>query len=338
MLYFKKIISMLMVFLIILGATSCISSKNITIASVDGEKITKEEFVYFLTSVKATIENEQGSDLPEDFWETAEIDGQRVIETAKEKALEEAIKSVLSRKKAIEQAIKISSSQRQDINNRIGQIVAKYGNEGVDDYLKQFGLNSKLYEKVLEDSFYRQNLMEQLTADVSENDAIDYFNNKIARVKHILFMTVDQQTNQPLEVAQLEQVKIKAEDILAKAKAGQDFDSLVAEYSEDPGSATQPDGYYLGKGYVLGQQGGAMVPSFETASLELKVDEISDLVETNYGFHIIKRYANDQTVYQQNSEEVLIYARNNRFEEILEGWRNEAKIEKNEKEYGKING
>ena len=46
--------------------------------------------------------------------------------------------------------------------------MAKYGNEGVDDYLKQFGLNKNLYQKVLEDSFYQQNLMEALTQDVDE--------------------------------------------------------------------------------------------------------------------------------------------------------------------------
>ena len=123
--------------------------KNVKIASVNGEDITKAEFIYFLTNVKNQIESEQGSDLPEDFWETAEIDGKKVIETAKEKALEEAIKSKISRKKAIEGGYKITSEQYQDINNRIGQLVAKYGNEGVDDYLKQFGLNKNLYQKFL---------------------------------------------------------------------------------------------------------------------------------------------------------------------------------------------
>lgn len=330
----KKSIALLIVFIVSINLAACGVSKNSTVATVGGDKITKEEFDYFLTSVKAQIESEQGADLPEDFWETAEIDGKRVLETAKEKALEEAVKTKLSRKKALEAGIKITSEQRQDINNRIGQILAKYGNEGTDDYLKQFGLNKSLFEKVLEDNYYRQNLMESLTEDVDEAAAKDFFNNKIVRVKHILIMTVDEQ-GQPLEIEAVEAAKTKAEGLLEQLKAGADFDKYVAEYSEDRGSASQPDGYYVGKKFALGMQGG-MVPAFETASLELEVGGISELVETNFGYHIIKRYLNDESVYLENTEEVLHYAKNDKFEEILEGWKNEAKIEKNEKVYGQI--
>jgi foldase protein PrsA len=327
--------SLIIIMLVPLTLTSCISSKNVKIASVNGEDITKAEFIYFLTNVKNQIESEQGSDLPEDFWETAEIDGKKVIETAKEKALEEAIKSKISRKKAIEGGYKITSEQYQDINNRIGQLVAKYGNEGVDDYLKQFGLNKNLYQKVLEDSFYQQNLMEALTQDVDEAAARTFFDNKVVRVKHVLISTIDTQTNQPLEMEQLEAAKIKADEILAKAQAGEDFDKLVEQNSEDPGSTSQPEGYYLGKGFILGSQG-AMVPAFEAASLELEVGAISDLVESNFGYHIIKRYPNEESAFTSNVQQLISQAKKEKFDGIIEGWKNEAKIEKNEKEYNKI--
>lgn len=335
MYWLKKVCSLFIIFIVSINLASCVSSKNASVATVDGEKISKEEFVYFLTNVKKQIEGDQGPDLPEDFWETAEIDGKKVMEAAKEKALEEAVKSKLSRKKALEAGLKITSEQRQDINNRIGQLVAKYGNEGMNDYLKEFGLNKSLYEKVLEDSYYRQSLMESLTENVDQAAAKEFFDQKIARVKHILIMTIDPQTRQPLEIEKLEDAKIRADKILSEVKAGADFDKYVAEYSEDPGSASVPDGYYIGKNFALGQQGG-MVPAFENASLELEVGGISDIVETSFGFHIIKRYPNDQAMYEQNPEEVLHYAKNDKFEEILEGWKNESKIEKNEKEYGQI--
>ncbi|MDR0405875.1 MAG: peptidylprolyl isomerase [Clostridiales bacterium] len=336
---FYKSVSVVLVCILSLALISCSSSKNASIALVNGEKITKEEFSYFLTSVKAQIESEQGNGSPaalaEDFWETVEIDGQKVIETAKEKALEEVVKVKVARQKAVEAGVKITSAQREDINNRIGKLIASYGKDGVDAYLGQYGLNQTLFEKQLEDSFYRQNLTEQLTESVSETDAKAFFDSKVARVKHILIMTVDQQTQEPLPAETVEAAKIKADEILEKAKSGDDFDALVAEYSEDPGSQAMPDGYYLGKGFALGQQGG-MVPAFETASLELAVGAVSDIVETNYGYHIIKRYENAQSEYDANADEVLQRAKNAEFDTLLDGWKNDAKIEKNEKEYNAV--
>jgi parvulin-like peptidyl-prolyl isomerase len=73
----------------------------------------------------------------------------------------------------------------------------------------------------------------------------------------------------------------KAEDILKRARGGEDFAKLADEYSSDPGSK--------GKGGDLGWFGkGRMMESFEKTAFELKPGDISDIVETPYGFHIIK--------------------------------------------------
>jgi len=73
----------------------------------------------------------------------------------------------------------------------------------------------------------------------------------------------------------------KAEELLARAKAGEDFAALATASSEDPGSAT--------KGGDLGLfPRGRMAPPFETAAFALQPGALSDVVETPYGFHIIK--------------------------------------------------
>lgn len=76
------------------------------------------------------------------------------------------------------------------------------------------------------------------------------------------------------------EAKKKAEEVLAKAKNGEDFDKLIAEYNEDPGATDE--------GYTFANDG-TMVQEFADASFALSIDEISDLVETDYGYHIIKR-------------------------------------------------
>ncbi len=90
---------------------------------------------------------------------------------------------------------------------------------------------------------------------------------------HILFRVTD-----PSKDAE---VKAKAEAVLKRAKAGEDFAELAKKYSEDTGSASQ--GGYLGP-----FQRGQMVKEFEDATFSLKPGEISGLVHTQYGYHIIK--------------------------------------------------
>lgn len=79
----------------------------------------------------------------------------------------------------------------------------------------------------------------------------------------------------------------KAEDILARAKAGEDFAALADQYSEDPGNKN-PDGTMKG-GLYENVSKGRMVGPFEAAALALEPGQIApQLVETDFGFHIIK--------------------------------------------------
>ena len=78
-----------------------------------------------------------------------------------------------------------------------------------------------------------------------------------------------------------EEAKKRAEEGLAKAKKG-DFAKVVAEYSDEPGAAA--------RGGSLGEfQAGQMVKPFSDAAFKLKVGQVSGLVETDFGYHVIKR-------------------------------------------------
>jgi len=77
------------------------------------------------------------------------------------------------------------------------------------------------------------------------------------------------------------QARTKAEGLLKQVKAGGDFAKLAKENSQDPGSAIQGGdlGYF---------QPGQMVPEFNEVAFKLAPGTVSDLVETQFGFHIIK--------------------------------------------------
>jgi peptidyl-prolyl cis-trans isomerase D len=93
--------------------------------------------------------------------------------------------------------------------------------------------------------------------------------------EHILFLTTGKTD------AEVAEIKKTAEGVLAQAKKGANFEDLATKYSEDPGSKTK-------KGDLGWIVPGQTVPEFEKAAFSLEKGQISDLIRTQYGFHIIK--------------------------------------------------
>lgn len=102
-----------------------------------------------------------------------------------------------------------------------------------------------------------------------------YGEDKTASVRHILLMTQEKTD------AEKEAIRKKMEEILSLAKSGEDFAELAKTYSEDPGSK---DSGGLYENFGRGQ----MVKPFEDAAFSIPIGEISDIVETSFGYHIIK--------------------------------------------------
>ncbi len=128
--------------------------------------------------------------------------------------------------------------------------------------------------------------MQKIYEDIEKNPS-KYITNTIKKnitddkvtVKHIL-ISFEQEEDGTLSDEAKAKAKKTAEEVLAKVKAGEDFDALVEKYNTDPGATDQ--------GYTFAQDG-SMVKEFEDASFALEIGGTSELVETSYGYHIIKR-------------------------------------------------
>ncbi|MBR6758651.1 MAG: peptidylprolyl isomerase [Bacteroidaceae bacterium] len=127
---------------------------------------------------------------------------------------------------------------------------------------------------------YRQELARPYLTDAATEEALlreayDFYCKNV-EISHILISV-----GQFPDAAQREAARIKAQEVADKALAGEDFEALAEQYSDDPGSKTR--GGYLG--YV---RGGRLIYPFEKVAFNMQPGEISQPVETRFGYHIIK--------------------------------------------------
>ncbi len=132
-------------------------------------------------------------------------------------------------------------------------------------------LTAMYEEYAIADKVYRY-IIKDINPEISDDEA------RTITISHILIKTYSLGSDGrrvPYEEAEKRQAREKAEQVLAEIQAGADFDSLVTRYNEDSKSI-----YSFGKG--------EMEEGFEKAAFNLGTGEISDIVETQYGYHIIR--------------------------------------------------
>ena len=136
-------------------------------------------------------------------------------------------------------------------------------------------------------NFKAQQVMDQLdVAEPTDDEVKQYFVDNYLRAKHILISTKDMTTGADLDEDKLAEAEKKANEILERAKNGEDFDALIKEYNEDPGMESNQDGYFF--------TDGEMVSEFEDATKSIEPGEIT-MCKSDYGYHIIKRLPIDES-------------------------------------------
>jgi peptidyl-prolyl cis-trans isomerase C len=100
------------------------------------------------------------------------------------------------------------------------------------------------------------------------------------RAAHILLTTVELASKQELAPDKQKAQRALIEALLKRVRAGEDFGKLAKEFSQDPGSKERGGEYVFPRGQ--------MAVEFETAAFSMSVGQISDVVTTKFGYHIIK--------------------------------------------------
>lgn len=252
------------------------------VIKVDGHEISLEEYRYYYLHTKADMDSGD-----ETYWDDAE----------NEAALKESVLNTIKQDYAILRVaannnITLSEEDQQSVSSTVTTAKENLGSEEAFlNALNESYLTEDMYKQFVENSVLYNSLYNNLAATdgkyaITEEEIRNLINTDYVHAKHILiFYDSDgSDTNQQ-----------KAITAQSRAADGEDFDALVEEYSEDSGMPEE--GYY----FTYGE----MVAPFEEAAFALAENEVSEIVESDYGYHIIKRLPIDEEYVNENMSSLM---------------------------------
>lgn len=190
---------------------------------------------------------------------------------------------------------------------------------GIDKEKEAAGFIEEMKRRIVVDRFFKKEVDEKVSVTAEEvkkfydENASEAMSPDEVRASHILLKTREE-----------------AEMIRKKIKGGSRFEDLAKRHSIDPGSKDRGGdlGYF---------KKGMMVPEFDTAAFKLKSGEVSDIVETKFGYHLIKvtgRKEGKKKDFEEASKELekklLTKKRKERFDTLVAELKSKAKITINE--------
>ncbi len=329
-------------------------SADTTLFTVDGQPVTAADYCYWLTYNIDYISSYLYNGA-EPAWEDEAVDDMNVAEYIKNSAMETAKTYRVVTNKATEYGCVLSVEDEATLDDRMAEMVNTYGetewntaleagevSEDMTDEEKTSWITENgqtAFQKALDAQtvaseglrniagiylLYSETLPEKLFAEDgpypinAETFQAWVDENQYYRFKHILLTTTDADGN-ALDDAGKAEVKAQLQTILDDIRSSADpiaaFDNAMTQYSEDTGLTYYPDGYFA--------KPGEMVESVETAALALGIDEISDIVESDFGYHIILRLTPD-TEENRNSYQTTLY------NDLFNQWVEEAQVEETE--------
>ncbi|MDP4182517.1 MAG: peptidylprolyl isomerase [Bacillota bacterium] len=302
----SKIILFILSFTVLLSSSACSSnnekkksSYNSTdIAATIGDvKVPKYEFIFYLKNAKRDMEGESGVKETNDinvlkkYW-SDKVNNVVREDEAKKKSLQSIKELIILLTKAKSQNLQLDQKSKDTVKAHMDNLIKTKGNgdrKKAEQVIKEtYGVNLFQYESIYNDYLLGYDIFVnkfKQDLNISDKDIRDYYNKNIKDyenkviVKHILISNNDEKTGEKLTGAKLEEKKKLAEDILQKAKSGSDFESLVLQYSQDPGVKENHGQISFTKGQTMKE--------FDNWAFNAKDGDIG-LVETQYGYHVIK--------------------------------------------------
>ena len=199
--------------------------------------------------------------------------------------LEKLIEEKLIDQEAKKSGVKISSKEVEATMEEVKRRNAAT-QEDLEKALAVEGLTLETYKKQIEKGLQRQKLINwsvKVEGKAGEKELREFYQKNIGRYRvnetyrpgQILFVIPKGATPE-----EIREIRKKCQKVLERIKKGEDFGEMALLYSEDTSNRDHGDLGYFRRGELL--------PVFEREALRLKVGEVSGIIRTDFGFHIIK--------------------------------------------------
>lgn len=291
-----------------------------TVLTVNGDAVTADEYSgYMLYNMQyyASMYAQMGLT---DLWSNADM-AKSLGASMPEAAEQQAIYARVVMQKFNELGLKLSYNEQKEMASVRRNSIANTTKDAYLNQIAQFGFSDQTYQnfmyisqcyQALNDYYFGENGVNT----PSDEDIQKYYEDNYITAKHILITTVDPASGETKRTD--EEAKKEAQSILDRINAGEDFDTLMNQYSEDTGLSNNPNGYTFTEGQ--------MVTEFYDGAKALAEDEVSELVKSSYGYHIIKRVKLDDSQLD-NFKSDIISAISGSMDELLQQWMDEAQVE-----------
>ena len=291
-----------------------------TVLTVNGDAVTADEYSgYMLYNMQyyASMYAQMGLT---DLWSNEDM-AKSLGASMPEAAEQQAIYARVVMQKFNELGLKLSYNEQKEMASVRRNSIANTTKDAYLNQIAQFGFSDQTYQnfmyisqcyQALNDYYFGENGVNT----PSDEDIQKYYEDNYITAKHILITTVDPASGETKRTD--EEAKKEAQSILDRINAGEDFDTLMNQYSEDTGLSNNPNGYTFTEGQ--------MVAEFYDGAKALAEDEVSELVKSNYGYHIIKRVKLDDSQLD-NFKSDIISAISGSMDELLQQWMDEAQVE-----------
>lgn len=291
-----------------------------TVLTVNGDAVTADEYSgYMLYNMQyyASMYAQMGLT---DLWSNEDM-AKSLGASMPEAAEQQAIYARVVMQKFNELGLKLSYNEQKEMASVRRNSIANTTKDAYLNQIAQFGFSDQTYQnfmyisqcyQALNDYYFGENGVNT----PSDEDIQKYYEDNYITAKHILITTVDPASGETKRTD--EEAKKEAQSILDRINAGEDFDTLMNQYSEDTGLSNNPNGYTFTEGQ--------MVTEFYDGAKALAEDEVSELVKNSYGYHIIKRVKLDDSQLD-NFKSDIISAISGSMDELLQQWMDEAQVE-----------
>ncbi|MBQ2258455.1 MAG: peptidylprolyl isomerase [Lachnospiraceae bacterium] len=267
---------------------------------IDKTSCTLPEIMVYLTNTKNQYEQAFGSE----FWE-ASYNGENLETNIKETVLARVARIKAMNLMAEKYGITLSDEELRKVSKAAGS----YYESLTDKEKELLGVDEELLCTMYQEYMLAEKVYEYLIADI--NPEISDDEARTITVQHILIKTYslnEEGARIPYSETARKEAHKRALEALKRAQEGEDFTALIAEYSEDSNAS-----YSFGKG--------TMDSAFEEAAFNLATDEISGIVESVHGYHIIKcisTFNRDET--DRNKVKIVEQRRKEVFNEEYSGF------------------